>query len=405
MRCWVHALLLGVASLLTPRGAAGQAPVVRPGIDVLVEDSLVLVAGRATGVLTNRAAVDRHGVPDVDRLRAAGVHVVAIFTPEHGYRVAAAPGAAVASTRDSATGLPIYSLYGGTRAPTAGMLAGIEILLVDLPDAGARYFTYIASTIELMRAAAAAGIPVVILDRPNPIGGAVQGNVLDESAHSFVGSLAVPMRHGMTLGELARLARTAFALRTDLAVVPVSGWRRSQYLDATGLPFRAPSPNLPDLESLVSYPGTCLFEGTNLSVGRGTSAPFSQVGAPWLDPGAVLRRLGAQPGVALTGVSFTPSQPGDAKFADTLVQGIRIRVTDRAAYDSPALALRLLEAIRAVHPHEFAWNVPHFDRLAAEPGLREAIDRGARPDSILAVWRSERAAFEARVAGLRLYPE
>ena len=180
---------------------------VRPGIDVLVEDSLYLVQGRAVGLLTNHTGVDRRGVSDVERLRAAGVNLVALFTPEHGFRGAADPGAAVETTRDSATGLPIYSLYGSNFAPTAEMLAGVQVLLVDLPDAGARYFTYVSTTIEVLKSPAMAGIPVIILDRPDPVGGAVQGNVLDSASRSFVGSVSVPMRHGLTPGELALLAK------------------------------------------------------------------------------------------------------------------------------------------------------------------------------------------------------
>lgn len=381
------------------------ATVVRPGIDVLIEDSLYLVKGRAVGLLTNHTAVDRRGVSDVERLRAAGVNLVALFTPEHGFRGAADPGAAVASTRDSATGLPIYSLYGQNLAPTPAMLSGVDVLLVDLPDAGARYFTYISTTIELMRSPALAGIPVIILDRPDPVGGAVQGNVLDSAARSFVGSVSVPMRHGLTPGELALLAKQERGLGVGLSVVPVAGWHRRQYLDATGLPFQAPSPNLRDLESLIHYSGTCLFEGTNLSAGRGSDAAFSQVGAPWLDAAAVLARLGSQPGVELMPTTFTPRRPGDGKYADTLLQGIRLRVTDRAAYDAPATALRLLVAIRQAHPTQFAWIPAHFDRLAGQPGLREALDRGAPVDSILAVWEQQREQFASRAAGVRIYPE
>jgi uncharacterized protein YbbC (DUF1343 family) len=409
MRQLRHALGLSLAGLLGWGCVTAQAPpaaaVVRPGIDVLVEDSLHLVAGRAVGLLTNHTGVDRRGMPDVERLRAAGVNVVALFTPEHGFRGAADPGAAVASTRDAATGIPIYSLYGPNLAPTPAMLTGVQVVLVDLQDVGARYFTYISTTIELMRAAAVAGIPVIVLDRPNPVGGAVQGNVLDSATRSFVGSLSVPMRHGLTLGELALLAKRERGLATALSVVPVSGWQRWQYFDDTGLPFVPPSPNLRDLEGLIHYSGTCLFEGTNLSSGRGSDAAFSQVGAPWLDPAAVLARLGPEAGVTLSPTTFTPRQPGDGKYADTLLQGIRLRVTDRASYDPPATALRLLVAIRAVHPAEFAWIAAHFDRLAGQPGLREALERGAPIDSILKTWAGQRAAFEPRAAGIRLYPE
>lgn len=234
------------------------APPVRPGLEVLLSDSLHLVRGRRVGLVTNQAGVDRDGLSDVDRLRRAGVRLVALFSPEHGFRGIADPGAPVATTTDSATGLPIYSLYGRTSAPTDAMLDGIEVLLVDLQDAGARFYTYLWTTTEVMRAAAGKGIPVVVLDRPNPIGGAVQGNVLDTAFRSPVGLMAIPMRHGMTLAELARLANDDLGLKAPLSVVPAAGWRRTMYFEETGLPFVPPSPNLRSIEALIHYPGVCL---------------------------------------------------------------------------------------------------------------------------------------------------
>ena len=313
--CWVCcAVPLGCAgpgSTGEP-GARSAQKAVRPGIEVLLADSAHLVRDRRVGLVTNQSGIDASGVSDVVRLRAAGVRLVALFSPEHGFRGAADPGAAVASSVDSATGLPIYSLYGRTSAPTDEMLAGIDVLLVDLQDAGARYYTYITTTVDVMKAAAGKGIPVVLLDRPDPIGGAVQGNVLEEAHISPVGRLRVPMRHGLTLAEMARLARADLGIAGELRVVPVSGWSRAMAFDATGLPFVPPSPNLRTLESLFHYPGTCLFEGTNLSVGRGSDAPFEQIGSPWLDTAAVLSALrkAALPGVRARGVSFTPERAG-----------------------------------------------------------------------------------------------
>ena len=387
-----------------------QAPTpgaVRPGIDVLLTDSLAVVRGRRVGLVTNQAGVDAHGVSDVVRLRAAEVRLVALFSPEHGFRGAADPGAAVASSIDSATGLPIYSLYGKSTAPTDAMLDGVDLLLVDLQDAGARYYTYLFTTVEVMRAAARRGIRVVVLDRPDPIGAPVQGNVLDTSYATPVGLLAVPMRHGMTLGELARLARADLGLTTELGVVPVAGWRRSLPLDAAGLPFVPPSPNLRSIESLYHYPGLCLFEGTNLSVGRGSDAPFEQIGAPWLDTAAVLARMRAAspPGVGFEGVTFTPHGPGDGKYADTLVLGIRLRVTDRGAYDPTATAVHLLAAVRSVHPERFGWNAKHFDRLAGGPALREQLEAGTDPAAIVTGWRPGLERFKARRRAFLLYPE
>jgi len=380
---------------------------IRPGIEVLLSDSLQLVRNRRVGLVTNQAGVDAQGISDVTRLRDTGIRLVALFSPEHGFQGVADPGALVASSKDSATGLPIYSLYGRSSAPTDEMLRGIDMMLVDLQDAGARYYTYLATTIEVMQVAARRKLPVLILDRPNPIGGLVQGNVLDPAFTSKVGSLAVPMRHGMSLGELARLAAQDLEIRVDLRVIPVAGWGRVQALDQTGLPFIPPSPNLRSLESLFHYPGTCLFEGTNLSVGRGSDAPFEQVGAPWIDTSSVLTaiRAAAPPGVRFSGVQFTPRKPGDAKYADTAMAGIRLEVTDRSSYDPTAAAVQLLSVIRKAHPEHFRWIPAHFDRLAGGSVLRQQIEAGVAADSIVKSWQPALEHFRNRRGSVLLYPD
>ena len=378
---------------------------VRPGIEVLLADSLHLVRDRRVGLVTNQAGVDADGISDVVRLRAAGVRLVALFSPEHGFRGAAEPGAAVASSVDSATGLPIYSLYGRTSAPTPEMLEGIDLMLVDLQDVGTRYYTWLFTTIEVMKAAGRSGIAVLILDRPNPIGGLVQGNVLEPAFVTPVGQLEIPMRHGMTLGELARLARSDLGLEVELGVVPVGGWRRSIPFDRTGLPFIPPSPNLRTVEALYHYPGTCLFEGTSLSVGRGTDAAFRQVGAPWVDTTAVLARVRAAglAGVRFQGVAFTPDRPGDGKYADTLLYGIRLELTDQATYDPAATAVHLLLALRALHGSRMEWIPAHFDRLAGTRVLREAIEAGAEPAAIVRRWVPAQERFRQRRTGAMIY--
>ena len=415
-------LLLGV-SACAPRGArpsVSPAPtaapffvgaprvavtLVRPGIEVLLTDSIAVVRGRRVGFVTNLAAVDADGVSAIARLRSAGVQLVALFGPEHGLAATAGPGENVASAVDSATRTPIYSLYGLNVRPTPAMLAGIDLLLVDLPDVGSRYYTYLATTVEVMRAAGPLGIPVVILDRPNPLGGIAQGNMLDTAYASMVGRLAVPMRHGLTLAEEARLARHDLGIDVDLRVVPVDGWRRGLAFESTGLPFRAPSPNLRDVDALFHYAGTCLFEGTALSVGRGTDLPFHVIGAPWLDTTAVLARIRRDklPGVAFEGTQFTPIAPGDGKFARTPVVGIRLRIVNRATYDPTRTAVHLLAAVQAVHPNEVRIG-GSFDRLAGGPTLREALLRGEDPEEIVAAWRPALATYRARVAAFQLYP-
>lgn len=388
------------------RAPGPAAPVVRPGIEVLLSDSLHLVQGRRVGLVTNQTGVDSRGVGDVERLIGAGVRLTALYSPEHGFRGAADPGASIASTTDSATGLPIYSLYGRTASPTDSMLANVDVLLIDLQDAGARYYTYISTAVEVMRAATRHDLPVVILDRPDPIGGTMQGNVLDTAFTSFVGRLPVPMRHGLTMGELARFANDAMALGTRLTVVPADGWRHDLYYDQTGLPFIRPSPNLPTLESLIHYPGLCLFEGTNLSVGRGSDHPFEQIGAPWLDAPALVAQLAfsAPPGVRFDTVHFTPHAPGDGKYADTTVAGIRLTVTDRASYDPTATAVVLLATIRDLAPGKLHFLASHFDRLAGTSALRVGLEAGQTSVRLTEAWPAERRAFKTRIAPYLLYP-
>jgi uncharacterized protein YbbC (DUF1343 family) len=402
-------LAAGCARPVTAAGAQspGPAPTVRPGIEVLLSDSLGLVEGRRVGLVTNQSGVDALGVGDVERLRAAGVRLTALFSPEHGFRGSADPGAAVASTVDSATGLPIYSLYGRNTAPTDTMLAGLDVILVDLQDAGARYFTYLATTVGVMRAAAKHGVRVVLLDRPNPIGGAVAGDVLDTAFSSAVGLLAVPIRHGLTLGELARLARSDLKISVALTVVPVAGWRRGMEYEQVGLPFIPPSPNLHSVESLYHYPGTCLFEATALSVGRGSDAPFTQLGAPWLDTSSVLLALrdAGLPGVTFSSITFTPRKPGDGKFADTLLAGIRLKVTDRQHYDPVLTAVTLLTILQLQAPDRLGIDPARFDRLAGGSDLRRSIVAGTSAAEIVAGWNPALKQYLERRRPFLLYPE
>jgi uncharacterized protein YbbC (DUF1343 family) len=384
---------------------------IRPGIEVLLADSMELVRDRRIGLVTNQSGIDAEGRRDLDRLLDAGLRVTAVFAPEHGLRGAIDVDVAPGSRQeiDSVTGTPVYLLHDGVRLhpPTPTMLEQVDVLVVDLQDAGARYYTYPATVATIMEAAAARDLPVVVLDRPNPIGGAVQGDVQDSVTASAVARFPIAMRHGMTIGELSRLAKTTLGLAADLHIVPLDGWRRSMDFAATGLPFVPPSLNLRTLESLYHYPGLCVFEGTNLSVGRGSQAPFEQIGAPWLDTAAVLARLrrAAPPGVTFAGTTFTPSAPGDGKYPDTLVSGIRLRTTDRSRYDPTVTAAHLLAALRAAHPDAFAFRPGQFDRLAGGPDLRVAIERSEPVPSIASGWRKELVRFRERRRSFLLYPE
>jgi beta-N-acetylhexosaminidase len=331
-----------------------------------------------------------------------------LFSPEHGFR-GTEDRSGLPDGRDSATGLPIYSLYGGSRSAARAAVDSVDVLLIDLQDVGARYYTYIATTVQLMRDATRAGKRVIILDRPDPVGGTVvQGNVRARAGDpdsAFSGFMPVPMRYGMTLGELARLANDALAIGTDLVVVPALGWNRTMFYDQTGLPWVKPSPNMPDIESALLYPGTCLFEGTNVSVGRGTTMAFQVLGAPWLDPDRVIARLesAALRGVEVRATRFTPVAPTDGKYAGVALQGIELRVQDRQVYDPTKLAVALFAAIRAVHPTEFQFRPQSFDRLAAGLELRTAIETGRPTQEIWNSWTSDLARFRETRAKYLIY--
>ncbi len=396
----------GPASCQAPDESRGGAAAVRPGIEVLLSDSLDLVRGRRVGLITNHTGRDRAGVPSIDLLADhPEVELVALYSPEHGIRGSAEAGVRVSDSVDGRTGLPIHSLYGDTRSPTDQMLEGIEVLLFDIQDVGARYYTYLSTMALAMEAAGERGIPFVVLDRPNPIGGdPVQGNVLDPEYSTFVGLYPIPMRHGLTAGEFARMAVGEFGVRVQLSVAVADGWRRTMPFADTGIPWIAPSPNMPSVESALHYPGTCLFEGTPISVGRGTERAFQQVGAPWLDADRLAARLQALdvPGVRFVPVRFTPESPGDGKFAGMEVEGVRLEA-DGPAYDPTLAALALLAETKAMSGDRWSWRVAHFDRLAGTDALRNALDAGVSYRGLAEGWEDGLEEYVARRAAYLLY--
>jgi uncharacterized protein YbbC (DUF1343 family) len=377
--------------------AAVQQPV-RPGIEVLLSDSLHLVAGRRVGLITNQTGIDRERRSSIDRLAEHDAfELVALYTAEHGIRGDRGEGVPIETEVDGRTGLPIHSIYGQTLAPTPAMLDGVDLLLFDMQDIGARYYTYVSTMAYSMRAAGENGIPFIVLDRPNPIrGDVVQGNVLDSAFSTFVGMFPVPMRHGMTAGELARLFVGEFGIAVDLSIVPVDGWSRSATFADTGLPWVAPSPNMPSLESALAYPGTCLFEGTPLSVGRGTDRGFQWVGAPWLDGEALATVLNGYgfAGVRFEAATFTPTRPTDGKFDGVEVHGVRL-VASTSDYDAPRVAVAMLVEARRASGDQWSWNVAHIDRLAGTDALRLGLDRGMDAVALTASWDAEVRGFEA----------
>ncbi len=378
------------------------------GVDVFLRDGGGLLRGRRVGLITNHTGLSwRAGaegpISTIDLLVAdPEVEVVALFSPEHGIR--GDVDRKVASSVDERTGLPIHSLYGDTRKPTGAMLEGVDALVFDIQDIGTRYYSYVWTMALAMEAAAEHGIRFVVLDRPNPINGrTVQGNV--RPSYMPVAYYETAMRHGLTAGELARYVNGEYDLGAELHVVPMEGWSREMWWEDTGVPWHRPSPNMPSVESATHYPGTCLFEGTNLSVGRGTPRAFQQFGAPWLDAAAIVAALAERhlTGVTIEAVSFTPRGATDGKFDGTPLRGIRLTVTDRERYDPIRTALALLLEVTARHPEAFAWREGWFDGLAGGPQLREAIQGGATLEAITGPWAAERAAFEATRRPYLLY--
>lgn len=381
----------------------------RLGIEILLTERIDLLRGRRVGLVTNATGVDRQLRSTVDLLAAhPQVELVALFGPEHGVRGDVQAGDHVADIRDTATGLPVHSLYGEHRAPTPAMLAGIEVLVFDIQDVGTRFYTYPYTLAGVMRAAAAAGIPVVVPDRPDPIGGVlVEGPVLDPALASFVGMFPIPLRHGMTIGELARLFNAEYGIGAELHVVPMQGWARGDEPLRAALPWVPPSPNMPTPDTALVYPGTGLLEGTNVSEGRGTTRPFEIVGAPFVDAPALAARLNAQalPGVLFRPVWFTPSF---SKHAGQPSAGVQLHVTDRTAFRPVRTGIAVLKALHDQHPEAFAFlpgDPPFFDRLAGIGWLRDAIDRGMPLDAIEARWQPGLEAFAPVRRRYLLYPE
>jgi uncharacterized protein YbbC (DUF1343 family) len=348
------------------------------------------------GLLTHPAAIDRRLTPAVEALPAAGARLAALFGPEHGVRGAAAAGEHVASSVDVRTGLPIHSLYGANRRPAPEVLRGLDALLVDLQDVGARFYTYAATLSLVMEAAGEVGLPVVVLDRANPAGGrVVEGPVLEPACASFVGPHPTPIRHGMTLGELARLFHQAYGIGAAPHVVPVSGWERGLW--PASRPWAPPSPNVPTPDAALLYSGTGLLEGTNLSEGRGTTKPFEWVGAPWIDPEAWRDSLEA---LDLPGVRFRPQTfvPALSKHAGQPCGGVHVHLVDRDAMRAVAVGTALLSTARHLWPAEFAWlerdGAWKIDLLSGTDRLRRAIEDAVPLDTILHGWAEELDRFE-----------
>ncbi len=388
-------LVTSTAACASSTRAVATTGNVLPGVEVLLRDSLHLLAGKRVGLITNHSGKDRSGTSTIDLLhRAPGVQLTALFGPEHGLRGAAEAGVHIASTVDSATGVPIYSLYGETRVPSPQMLENVDVLVYDIQDVGARVYTYEWTMVLAAEAATKVGKQFVVLDRPNPVrADRVEGGLLRPPFASFVGLHPVPMRYGLTPGELLKYLVGIGLVQANVTVVPMANYRRDMWWEDTGIPWVRPSPNLRDMDATILYTGTVFFEGTNLSEGRGTDRPFRLIGAPWLtDAGAIARELNRQnlPGVRFDSTSRTIAE--GMKHGGQTIPMIEVMVVDRNRVQPVRVGARMLQTIRARHPNEWQWRVGSIDRLSGSDELRKAVDAGT-VDALLARWDREAREF------------
>jgi uncharacterized protein YbbC (DUF1343 family) len=371
------------------------------------------VRGLRLGLIANPTAVTPDLVHAAVHLKALrGARLVALFGPEHGLWANAQDLVEVGDARDPLTGLPVFSLYGARRVPTGEQLEGLDALVFDVQDVGSRYYTFIYTLLHALEACAAHGKRLLVLDRPNPLGGVVvEGNLLDPDYLSFVGNHPLPVRHGLTVGELALLFRAERGLDVDLRVVRLRGWRRAMSFEETGLPWVLPSPNMPTVDTAFVYPGGCLIEGTNLSEGRGTTRPFELVGAPWLDPWKLAAAMERErlPGVSFRPVYFTPTFQ---KHAGRPCGGVQVHVTDRRRFRAFLCYLLLVDHARRQRPAAFAWREPPYeyetlklpiDILCGTDAVRRTLEAGRSPRTLAARWRSDEAHFLRRRRAFLLY--
>ncbi len=367
-----------------------------------MEGSLRSLQGARIGILSHQASVDSRLRHIVSLLHAREVQIKALFAPEHGLWGSAQDQIPIAAEHDSILNVPVYSLYGDHRAPRADQLAAVDILLCDLQDVGSRYYTFVWTMALAMQACAKYGKKFIILDRPNPVNGiTLEGPILDLHYASFVGLYPVPVRHGLTIGEMAQWVNEGLGVGADLEVISMKGWRRSMFFDETGLPWVLPSPNMPTLETAIVYPGGCLIEGTNLSEGRGTTKPFEMIGAPYLAPEQLASLLNRD---GLPGVTFRPCrfEPTFHKFQGESCGGLQIHVLDRRAYQPFLTYLTMLQRIYDLFSPSFAWRPPPyeyekeklpFDILCGTDTIRKAIEAGHPVKSLEKLWQSDCDAF------------
>jgi uncharacterized protein YbbC (DUF1343 family) len=373
---------------------------VKLGLTVLLEDKLDFIAGKSVGLITNPTGVNESLESNISLFcKHPDIKLKAIFSPEHGLWGAAQDAIRVSSFKYRDTDIPVYSLYGDNREPTPEMLKGLDILVFDIQDVGARFYTYISTMSMAMEACAQNDVGFVVLDRPNPVNGlAVEGNVLESEFRSFVGYLPIPIRHGMTIGELAQFYNDRFELGVQLRVVNMIGWQRDMWFDDTGLQWVMPSPNMPSLDTASVYPGLCLFEGTNVSEGRGTTKPFEIIGAPWIDGIFLADKLNdlSMPGVKFRPVNFIPTF---SKYKDQNCGGVQAHVLDREKFSPVRTGLNMIDTINRIYPGEFQWRGekrPFFDLLMGTDKTRKQLSDGESVDNIIHSWEDGLMEFTGK---------
>ncbi|MBT2683888.1 DUF1343 domain-containing protein [Bacillus sp. ISL-37] len=397
----LSSLTIALANHDSGQGKSQDLKKFKVGVETLLQDHKDLIKGKRVGLITNPTGVDQNLNSVVDLLfNDPDVELTALYGPEHGVRGSAQAGAYVEYYIDERTQLPVYSLYGQTKKPTPEMLENVDILLFDIQDVGTRFYTYIYTMAYAMEAAKENDIPFIVLDRPNPLGGVkVEGPVLETEYKSFVGNYEIPLRHGMTVGELARLFNEEFNIGADLTVVELDRWKRTMNYDDTPLEFVMPSPNMPTLDTAFVYPGAALIEGTNVSEGRGTTKPFELIGAPFINSDDLSAKLNSLdlPGVKFRAASFTPTF---SKHAGKLSHGIQIHITDQDSFEPIVTGLHIVKTIHDMYPEDFQFRaedsrgISFFDLLTGNGWIREEIEAGTSVEDIQAMWEAELNEFK-----------
>ena len=395
--------LLAALALALPLSAWAEGPVLT-GLDVLEKDGFMQLVGKRVGLITNHTSVNAEGRNAVDVLyNAPGVRLAAIFSPEHGFRGTEEGGAYIENSSDPVTGVPVYSLYGKNKQrPSPESLKDLDVLVFDIQDIGARFYTYLTTMGYAMEEAAKAGLPFMVLDRPNPIGGRIEGPVLEPGISFFTAYFPVPTRHGFTPGELALFHKDGLKLDLDLSVIKLQGWSREMFFDKTGIKWTNPSPNIRTLEAEVLYPGLGCFEASNVSVGRGTDIPFLWFGAPWMKAEKIVKKLNK---AGLAGVKFHPLKltPNKDMYEGKSCEGVEIEVTDPAAVRALDVFTHAAYLLRDYNKKDFTLKEVEIRKMTGSSDLYAMLQKGDKPPKIIAAFEKSNAAFREGARKFRLY--